>query len=194
MAGGGEGRLGFPDFWFGQKPWWNIPLWRISVKSWGPSYPNPLSSPPCCWSPWDIFRAFRVCSDAKERVGCNGKLPHLFIPGKAATLFTECAVEDLPFNGTTTLVPAFAVKDLPLEQSTLKMMMSKLYRIVGFLTRQWAALDLRWWKREALLHLRCSTRRLAQWRWQQARRESSRRQLTTIWKLSQTCSYTDMLS
>ena len=29
-----------------------------------------FSSPPrCC--PWDLFRSFKVCSDAKERVGCG---------------------------------------------------------------------------------------------------------------------------
>ena len=32
--------------------------------------PNPLSSPPR-WCPWDIFRSFKVPSDAKERVGCG---------------------------------------------------------------------------------------------------------------------------
>ena len=23
------------------------------------------------WCPWDLFRSFKVCSDAKERVGCG---------------------------------------------------------------------------------------------------------------------------
>ena len=40
--------------------------------------------------------SFKVCSDAKEKMGC-GKVPHLFI-----------------FSKTTTFVPAFAVEDLPL--------------------------------------------------------------------------------
>ena len=44
----------------------------------------------------------------------NGKLPHLFIPSKTATLVPEFAVEDLPLDRTATLVPGFAVKDLPL--------------------------------------------------------------------------------
>ena len=35
----------------------------------GPSWPNPLSSPH--WCPWDLFRSLKVCSDAKERVGCG---------------------------------------------------------------------------------------------------------------------------
>ena len=44
----------------------------------------------------------------------NGKLPHLFIPSKTATLIPECAVKDLPLGWTVTLMPEFAVKDLPL--------------------------------------------------------------------------------
>ena len=44
----------------------------------------------------------------------NGKPPHLFIPSKTATLVPEFAVEDLPIDRTATLVPVFAVKDLPL--------------------------------------------------------------------------------
>ena len=39
---------------------------------------------------------------------------HLFIPSKAATLVPEFAVEDLPLDRTATLVPVFAVNDLPL--------------------------------------------------------------------------------
>ena len=41
--------------------------------------------------------SFQICSDAKERVGC-GK--HLFIPSKTATLVPEFAVEDLPLGRT----------------------------------------------------------------------------------------------
>ena len=29
-----------------------------------------FSSPPS-WCPWDIFISFKICSDAKERVGCG---------------------------------------------------------------------------------------------------------------------------
>ena len=67
--------------------------------------------------PWDLFRYFKVCSDAEERVGYGKqrKLPHLFIPSKPASLVTEFAVEDLPFERIATLVPAFAVKDLLLD-------------------------------------------------------------------------------
>ena len=44
----------------------------------------------------------------------NGKLPHLFIPSKTATVVPEFVVEDLPLGRTATLVPEVAVEDLPL--------------------------------------------------------------------------------
>ena len=44
----------------------------------------------------------------------NAKLPHLFIPNKTATLVPEFAVEDLPLEWTAIMVPEFAVKDLSL--------------------------------------------------------------------------------
>ena len=44
----------------------------------------------------------------------NGKLPHLFIPGKTAALIPELAVEDLHLSRTVALVPEFSVKNLPL--------------------------------------------------------------------------------
>ena len=47
----------------------------------------------------------------------NGKLPHLFTPGKTTTLVPEFAVEDLPLGITVALVPQFAVKDLPLGRA-----------------------------------------------------------------------------
>ena len=47
----------------------------------------------------------------------NGKLPHLFIPSKAATLVPEFELKDLPFGRTVALVPEFAVKDLPLGRT-----------------------------------------------------------------------------
>ena len=46
-----------------------------------------------------------------------GKLPHLFISSKTATLVPEFAVKDLPLGKTVALVPAFAVKDLPLGRT-----------------------------------------------------------------------------
>ena len=50
-------------------------------------------------------------------VESNGKLPHLSIPGKTATLVPEFAMEDLPLGKTAVLVPEFAVKDLPLGRT-----------------------------------------------------------------------------
>ena len=47
----------------------------------------------------------------------NGKLPHLFVPSKTATLVPELAVEDLLLSRTASLVPACAVKDLPLGRT-----------------------------------------------------------------------------
>ena len=47
----------------------------------------------------------------------NGKLPHLFIPSKTATLISEFALEDLPLGRTAALVPEFAVDDLPLGRT-----------------------------------------------------------------------------
>ena len=45
----------------------------------------------------------------------NGKLPHVLIP--TVTLVPEFAVKDLPLGRTAALVPEFAVKDLPLGRS-----------------------------------------------------------------------------
>ena len=47
----------------------------------------------------------------------NGKLPHLFIPSKTSTLVPEFAVENLPLGRTVALVPEFAVKDLLLART-----------------------------------------------------------------------------
>ena len=47
----------------------------------------------------------------------NGKLPHLFISSKTATLVPGFAVEDLPLGRTATFVPEFAKKDLHLGRT-----------------------------------------------------------------------------
>ena len=47
----------------------------------------------------------------------NEKLPRVFIPSKTATLVPEFAVEDLPLERTAALVPEFAVKYLPLGRA-----------------------------------------------------------------------------
>ena len=47
----------------------------------------------------------------------NGKLLHLFIPSKNASMVPKFAVKDLPFSRTAALVPEFAVKDPPLGRT-----------------------------------------------------------------------------
>ena len=56
-----------------------------------------LSSPPR-WCPWDLFRSFKVRSDAKDNVvrKATGSYSTYSIPGKTAALVREFAVEDLP--------------------------------------------------------------------------------------------------
>ena len=49
----------------------------------------------------------------------NGKLPHLFIFRKTATLVPEFAVEGLPLDKIAALVPEFAVKYLPLGRTLM---------------------------------------------------------------------------
>ena len=44
----------------------------------------------------------------------NGKLTNLFVPSKTATMVPEFAVEDLPLGRTVALVSEFAVKHLTL--------------------------------------------------------------------------------
>ena len=45
----------------------------------------------------------------------SGKLSHLFIPSKTATLVSGFTVEDLLLGRIAALGPEFAVKDLPLD-------------------------------------------------------------------------------
>ena len=47
----------------------------------------------------------------------NGKVPHLYIPSKRATLVPEFEVDDLTLGRTAAKVPQFAVKDLPLGRT-----------------------------------------------------------------------------
>ena len=66
----------------------------------------------------DLLRSFQMLK--RERgAESNGKVPHLFIPGKTATLVPEFAVEDLLLGRTAALVPEYAVKDLFSGQNTL---------------------------------------------------------------------------
>ena len=50
-------------------------------------------------------------------VESNGKLPHLFIPSKTATLVPEFAMKYLTLGRIAAFVPEFAVKDLPLGRT-----------------------------------------------------------------------------
>ena len=88
------------------------PQWKISVKSGGLSWPNPLSSPPY-WCTWDLSTSVQML---KREWGAesNGKLPHLSIPNKIAAWIPEFAVDDLPMSTTAAFIPDFAVKHLPL--------------------------------------------------------------------------------
>ena len=123
LRGGGESWLEFLDLWSGQKPWWN---WYLTpVVNFGEVRRAQLAKSTHVTS-WDLFRSFKICSDAKWEWGAdsNGKLSKLLIPSKTTTLVPEFAVEDLPLGRTVTLVPAFAVKDLLLGRTLMMMMMN----------------------------------------------------------------------
>ena len=64
-----------------------------------------VSSPPR-WCPCDLFRSFKVCSDAKESgvQKAMGSYRTYSVPGKTALLVFEFTVEDLP---STELEPRF---------------------------------------------------------------------------------------
>ena len=49
----------------------------------------------------------------------NGKLQHLFIPGKTSALVPVFAVEDLSLGRTASLVRALVVKDLALGRTLM---------------------------------------------------------------------------
>ena len=64
----------------------------------------------------DLLRSVKMLKrewDAES----NGKLPYLLIPRKTATLVPEFALEDLPMGRTAALMPEFAVEDLPLGRT-----------------------------------------------------------------------------
>ena len=56
-----------------------------------------------------------------------GKLPHLSVPSKTATMVPEFAVEDLPLSRTAIFVPEFAVKDLPLGRILMMVIFVTFY-------------------------------------------------------------------
>ena len=68
--------------------------------------------------PWDLFRSFKVCSDAKERVGCGRrkvvKLQHWFPSwrpafGRTASL-GSCACSEGPALGQNTLMMMMMIR------------------------------------------------------------------------------------
>ena len=72
MQCGGEGWLGFPDLWSGQKLWWKIYI--TPVVNFGEVRRAQLAKSTLMIStlvPLWSFEIFKVCSDAKGRVGCG---------------------------------------------------------------------------------------------------------------------------
>ena len=66
---GGEGWLGFPDLWSGQKPWWN---WYLTpVVNFGKVQRAQLAKSTLLTSMLVPLGSFKVCLDAKEGVGCR---------------------------------------------------------------------------------------------------------------------------
>ena len=66
---GDEGCLGFPDLWSGWKPCWN---WYLTpVVNFGEVRKAQLAKSTLLTSSLVPLRSFKVCSDAKERVGCR---------------------------------------------------------------------------------------------------------------------------
>ena len=83
---------------------------------WSPEGPvSQIHTSPSRWFPLWSFPIFQVLGCARQ--------PHLFIPSKTATLVPEFAVEDLPLSRTAAFVPAFAVKGLSLGRTLMMMMM-----------------------------------------------------------------------
>ena len=65
------------------------------------------------------LESFKICSDTKERVVCGKQREATapIHPNKTETLVPEFAVEDLPLGRTAALVPEFVVKDLSLDRT-----------------------------------------------------------------------------
>ena len=59
----------------------------------------------------------------------NGKLQHLFIPSKSATLVPDFAMEDLLLSRNVALVPEFTVK-VNLYRLYIKILNYRLYWVV----------------------------------------------------------------
>ena len=110
--------MAFPDVWSGQKPWrnWYLTLWW----PWSPEGQfSQIHSAHLHDGAPGIFSGFLRSVQIRKRewgAESNGKLPHLFIPSKGATLVPEFAVEYLPLGRTAALLPEFAVKDLRMDR------------------------------------------------------------------------------
>ena len=73
----GKGWLGMPDLWSGQKPRW---IWYLTpVVNFGEVRRAQLAKSTLLTSKLVPLGSFKVCSDAKQRVGAesNGNLPHI---------------------------------------------------------------------------------------------------------------------
>ena len=111
---------GLPDLWSGQNPWWNRYL--IPVVNFGEVLRDHLAKSTLLTSSWapgifsDLLMSVPMLNREWGAEG-NSKLPHLFIPSKTTTLVPEFAVEDLPLRRTASLVVELAMKDMPLGRT-----------------------------------------------------------------------------
>ena len=123
----GEGWLGFSDLWSGRKLWWNTYL--TLVVNFGEVRRAQLAKSTLLTSMFgapgifpDLLRTVQMLK--REWVAeSSGKLLHLFIPSKTATLVPAFAVKDLFLDRTATLAPVFFSQRHALGQNTLIMMM-----------------------------------------------------------------------
>ena len=117
-----------PDLWSGQTPWWNwylTPLVNFGeVRRVLLAKSTFLTSKLVSLGSFQIFSGLFRCYRERERerererdAEGNGKLLHISILSETATLVPEFAVEDLPLGRIAALLPEFAVKDLPLGRT-----------------------------------------------------------------------------
>ena len=93
LEAGCEGWLGFPDFRSGQKPWWD---WYLTlVVNLGEIWMAQLAKSTLLTSTL-VHLALFIAKEREWWAESNEKLPHLFILGETATLVPEFAVENLP--------------------------------------------------------------------------------------------------
>ena len=99
--------------------------------SWSPQGPvSQIPSPHLHPGAPGIFLELLKCFQILKRewgAESNVKLLQLFNPSKTTTLVPEFAVEDLPLGCIAALVPEFAVKDCPRAETLMMMMMMTTY-------------------------------------------------------------------